>query len=386
MANKYLDDDGLRYLWSKITGKFVEQESGKGLSTNDYTTAEKNKLAGVASGAEVNVQADWNETSSSSDAFIKNKPTIPPAVTVDSAISSTSENPVQNKVIYTALDGKVDKVSGKGLSTNDYTTAEKNKLSGIATGAEVNQNAFSNVKVTVGTTDTTIAADSKTDTLTIIQGSNITFTPDASGDSLTIAATDTTYSEATTSAAGLMSASDKTKLNGIATGAQVNQNAFSNVAVGSTTIAADSTTDTLTVAGTANLITVTANATSDTLTFNVGSNVITTSKVGAASGVCPLDSSGKVDSSYLPSYVDDVIEGYPRSGQTELSQNWLATGSASGSVIVPESGKIYILMAATTNYKQYDQFRWGGTTYVKISDGNISAITNAEIDAIVTPT
>ena len=37
--------------------------------------------------------------------------------------------------IKTALSGKVDKVSGKGLSTNDYTTAEKNKLTGIETGA-----------------------------------------------------------------------------------------------------------------------------------------------------------------------------------------------------------------------------------------------------------
>lgn len=36
------------------------------------------------------------------------------------------------------LANKVDKVSGKGLSTNDYTTAEKNKLSGIATGAQAN--------------------------------------------------------------------------------------------------------------------------------------------------------------------------------------------------------------------------------------------------------
>lgn len=39
----------------------------------------------------------------------------------------------------TALSGKVDKVSGKQLSTNDYTTAEKNKLSGIAAGAQVNK-------------------------------------------------------------------------------------------------------------------------------------------------------------------------------------------------------------------------------------------------------
>lgn len=36
------------------------------------------------------------------------------------------------------IDGKVDKVSGKGLSTNDYTTEEKNKLEGIAAGAQVN--------------------------------------------------------------------------------------------------------------------------------------------------------------------------------------------------------------------------------------------------------
>lgn len=40
--------------------------------------------------------------------------------------------------IKTALGGKVDAVSGKGLSTNDYTSAEKQKLSGIASGAQVN--------------------------------------------------------------------------------------------------------------------------------------------------------------------------------------------------------------------------------------------------------
>lgn len=87
----------------------------------------------------------------------------------------------------TALDDKVDKVTGKGLSTEDYTSAEKTKLSGIATGAEVNQNAFSNV--TVGST--TIAAESKTDTLTLEAGTNITLTPDATTDKVTIAATDT---------------------------------------------------------------------------------------------------------------------------------------------------------------------------------------------------
>lgn len=51
---KYLDIDGLSYLWGKITSKFVAKETGKGLSTNDFTTAEKTKLAGIEAGAEVN--------------------------------------------------------------------------------------------------------------------------------------------------------------------------------------------------------------------------------------------------------------------------------------------------------------------------------------------
>lgn len=112
----------------------------------------------------------------------------------------------------------VKKESGKGLSTNDYTTTEKNKLSGIASGAEVNQNAFSNVKVG----STTVAADGKTDTLTLAAGSNVTITPDATNDKITIAAQDTTYSDATQSAHGLMNADDKKKLDGVSAGAQVN--------------------------------------------------------------------------------------------------------------------------------------------------------------------
>ena len=83
---------------------------------------------------------------------------------------------------------------------------------------------------------------------------------------LGIPAQDTTYSAATTSAPGLMSSDDKIKLNGIATGAEVNQNAFSNIVIGSTTIAADSKTDTLTlVAG--NNVTLTPDATNDKITI-----------------------------------------------------------------------------------------------------------------------
>lgn len=76
-----------------------------------------------------------------------------------------------------------------------------------------------------------------------------------------------TYSNASTSSAGLMSASDKSKLNGIVSGAEVNQNAFSNVVVGNTTIAADSKTDTLTLTAGSN-ITLTPNATNDSITIS----------------------------------------------------------------------------------------------------------------------
>lgn len=59
----------------------VDKDSNKVLSTNDYTTAEKNKLANIAAGAEVNVNADWNATSG--DAQILNKPILVSAFTND---------------------------------------------------------------------------------------------------------------------------------------------------------------------------------------------------------------------------------------------------------------------------------------------------------------
>ena len=80
---------------------------------------------------------------------------------------------------------KVDKELGKGLSTNDYTTTEKNKLAGIADGAEVNQNAFSTISAVnaAGTSIGTIPALVKTGTLNIKQGANISFSlEDADND------------------------------------------------------------------------------------------------------------------------------------------------------------------------------------------------------------
>lgn len=165
----------------------VDKISGKGLSTNDYTTAEKNKLASIAEGANKTI--------------------------VDSELSSTSTDPVQNKVVNAAINDLNTLVGDTAVATQIsnavaskadashthddryYTESEiDTKLSGKSDTSHthstyVNQNAFSNIKVG----NTTVAADTATDTVTLVAGNNITITPDATNDKIIIAATDTVY-------------------------------------------------------------------------------------------------------------------------------------------------------------------------------------------------
>lgn len=82
---KYLDQAGLAQVWGKAKETFIQAEAGKGLSANDYTTDEKQKLAGLSK------------------------------VIVDAALSGTSTNPVQNKAVNAALAGKMA-VSLKGAA------------------------------------------------------------------------------------------------------------------------------------------------------------------------------------------------------------------------------------------------------------------------------
>lgn len=208
MAKKYLDQTGLALVWAKIkelVSTKVDKVEGKGLSSNDYTSDEKTKLAGIASGAQVNVlegiQKNGNTVTVTNKIANISVPTKTSDITNDSGFitsadvpegaaastttpkmngtaavgtemafargdhvhpSDTSRVPTTRKVAghalstdvtlvksdvglgnvdntadvdkpistaqQTALDNKVDKVTGKGLSTNDYTTAEKSKL------------------------------------------------------------------------------------------------------------------------------------------------------------------------------------------------------------------------------------------------------------------
>lgn len=109
--------------------------------------------------------------------------------------------------VYEAIDTKVDKVDGKGLSTNDYITADKTKVTNVN---EVIEAAAKNITAT----GISITLDKRNLVTNVVE--NIELNLPAS----------------TTALAGLMLPSDKTKLNGIAAGAEVNVNADWNATEG----------------------------------------------------------------------------------------------------------------------------------------------------------
>lgn len=149
-------------------------QSAAGLMSAD----DKEKLDGIADGAN-----NYSLPVATSGALGGVKSGTDITVDASGNVSVVNNSHTHTKANITDLGNASSSAAGL------MTAAHYDKLVGIATGAEVNQNAFSNVKVG----NTTVAADSKTDTLTLTAGTNITITPDASADSITIAAKDTTY-------------------------------------------------------------------------------------------------------------------------------------------------------------------------------------------------
>lgn len=132
--------------------------------------------------------------------------------------------------VYNAIDTKVDKVEGKGLSTNDYVTADKTKVTNIN---EVIEAAAKNITAT----DISITLDKRNLVTNVVE--NIELNLPAS----------------TTALAGLMLPSDKTKLNGIAAGAEVNVNADWNATEGDALILNKPTLSTVATSGSYNDLT-----------------------------------------------------------------------------------------------------------------------------------
>ena len=112
----------------------VDKVAGKQLSTEDYSTAEKSKLAAVAAGA----------TANATDAQLRDRSTH----TGTQAIATVAG-------LQDALDAKVAVVAGKGLSTEDFTTAEKNKLAALSPTYEVKTASFTAVNGGVYACNTT---------------------------------------------------------------------------------------------------------------------------------------------------------------------------------------------------------------------------------------
>lgn len=95
--------------------------------------------------------------------------------------------------------------------------------------------------------------------------------------------------------------------------------------------------------------------TADNVKKSLGYTPLDASKKGAANGVAELDTAGKVPSSQLPSFVDDVLEGY-------LSGGKFYEESTHATLINGETGKIYIDLSSGKTY------RWSGSTYAEISE------------------
>lgn len=253
--------------------------------------------------------------------------------------STTAHSDIRDTIdnLSTTVSGKVDAVSGKGLSTNDYTTAEKTKLAGIAEGAN---------KTTV---DSAISSTSTNPVQNKVVYAQLetkanTSTTDSLASRATALETKTTTA-ATQSAMGMMSAADKTKLDGIATGAtkitvdsslsSTSTNPVQNKVINT---ALSSKVDSSTYSTKVSSLETSITSVNDALTAFKNTK-------GVASGIVPLNASSKIDSTYLPSYVDDVLEYTAKA-------NFPSTG---------ETGKIYV--DTTTNLT----YRWSGTAYVEIS-------------------
>ena len=180
--------------------------------------------------------------------------------------------------------------------------------------------------------------------------------------------TDTTYSNATTSTAGLMSAEDKTNLDNLVgstipdatTTTKGVVKIGTNINVGGGVISVDSASTSkkgvvqLSDSVSTSSSSVAATSKAVKAAYDLANGAIQNSQKGVASGVAELDSNGKVPASQLPSFVDDVVEGYYYNSKFYKDKSHTT-------IINGETGKIYVDLV---NNKTY---RWGGTSFVLIS-------------------
>ena len=148
-TKKFLDVNGLSAYSKKVKAYVDDKVSALDLELYVIVTdgklpstgINKNKIYLVPAGVtgNQNKYAEYVYTGDPSATYDETKweklGEMQTSITVDKTVTAGSNNPVSGGAVSTALGKKVDKVDGKQLSTNDYTTAEKTKLAGIAEGA-----------------------------------------------------------------------------------------------------------------------------------------------------------------------------------------------------------------------------------------------------------
>lgn len=140
MADKYIKLAQLSHFLDKSKEVFVQKDGTKVLSDNNYTTAEKTKLAGIATGANNYKLPTATSTvlggvKSGSNVTIDKNGVMSVDLSAYQQTAAADDKYYTKASATTDLATKVDKVVGKQLSTNDYTSAEKTKLAGVDVGA-----------------------------------------------------------------------------------------------------------------------------------------------------------------------------------------------------------------------------------------------------------
>lgn len=146
-AKKYLDLDGVSHLKSKLESELVAKETGKGLSTNDYTNEEKTKLAGIDTGAEANVIENISVNGVAGTVAGKTASVTIPTGTIDSISVNGTPQTITNKNVDITVPTQISDLSdGSSVvkdasyvhTDNNYTNEEKTKLGNVNENAEVN--------------------------------------------------------------------------------------------------------------------------------------------------------------------------------------------------------------------------------------------------------
>ena len=255
------------------------------------------------------------------------------------------------------FEGKVDKVDGKGLSTNDYTTAEKDKLSGL-----------SNYTHPTTSGNKHIPAGGKS-------GQVVGWSADGTGT--WVDQKDTTYDVVTDSAPGLMSAAEHTKLAGISAGA----NNYSHP----TYTAKASGLYKVTVDGTGHVSGTVAVSKSDITALGIpGMNTTYDNATSSADGLMSKADKAKLDAFGAAStYATQTYVGQQISAAGHISKSIVESLPA---VKDAKDNVIYMIKkAAPDGSNLYDEYMLISGALEKIGDTKtvIDEITNEEIDAIL---